>query len=150
MRKQLTIILVLLNLVVLAVFYLFEQRSGVRPQQLTKKVFGEEAVDIDYIRISGKNLEADRALKKEENRWVLTSPIEWPANFFAVSRILNQIIFLEKETSFLVAEIEAAGRDLASYGLADPQLRVEFGKGIARTAISIGASTKIGNRVYIL
>ena len=74
MRKQLTIILVLLNLVVLAVFYLFEQRSGVRPQQLTKKVFGEEAVDIDYIRISGKNLEADRALKKDCILYTSPSP----------------------------------------------------------------------------
>jgi len=141
---------VLLNLVVLAVFYLFEQQSGNRPKQLTKKVFGEEAVDIDYIRISGKTLGADRILKKVENSWILRSPIEWPANFFAVSRILNQITFLEKETSFSVAKSEAAGRNLASYGLEEPQLRLEFGKGIARTAISIGASTEIGNRVYIL
>lgn len=151
MRKQLTVILILLNLVVVAVFYLFERtdlEEGFDGN--SAKIFGEEAVDIDYIRISGDTLGPDRVLKKEENTWILTSPIDWPANFFAVSRILNQIIFLEKETSFAVAELEAAGRSLASYGLENPQLKLEFGKGIARTSITIGASTEIGNRVYIL
>ena len=50
----------------------------------------------------------------------------------------------------MVSEIEAAGRDLSSYGLENPQLKLEFGKGIARTSIEIGSSTEIGNRVYIL
>lgn len=151
MRKQLTVILILLNLVVVAVFYLFERtdlEEGFDGN--SSKIFGEEAVDIDYIRISGDTLGPDRVLNKEENTWMLTSPIDWPANFFAVSRILNQIVFLEKETSFAVGELEAAGRSLASYGLENPQLKLEFGKGIARTSITIGASTEIGNRVYIL
>lgn len=151
MRKQLTVILILLNLVVVAVFYLFERTNLEEGfDGNSAKIFGEEAVDIDYIRISGDTLGPDRVLKKEENTWILTSPIEWPANFFAVSRILNQITFLEKETSFAVNELEAAGRSLASYGLENPQLKLEFGKGIARTSITIGASTEIGNRVYIL
>ena len=151
MRKQLTVILILLNLVVLAVFYLFERGgAGKKFEENNRKIFGEEAVDIDYIRISGDSLGPDRVLKKQEKNWVLTSPIEWPANFYAVSRILNHITFLEKETSFSVEEIEAAGRNLASYGLEEPQLRLEFGKGIARTAISIGSTTEIGNRLYIL
>ncbi len=151
MRKQLTVILILLNLVVVAVFYLFERTDPERTlKENSRKIFGEEAVEIDYIRISGENLGADRVLRKEENTWMLASPIEWPANFFAVSRILNQITFLEKETSFAVDELEAAGRNLASYGLENPQLKLEFGKGIARTAITIGSSTEIGNRVYIL
>lgn len=150
MRKQLTVILILLNLVVFAVFYLFERKGPGGPEFDSPKIFGEEAVDIEYIRISGESLGPDRVLKKEENRWVLTSPIEWPANFFAVSRILNQITFLEKETSFSVREVEAAGRDLASYGLENPQLKLQFGKETAWTTIEIGASTEIGNRVYIL
>lgn len=150
MRKQLTVILILLNLVVVAVFYLFERPGRSGDLTDTRKIFGEEAVDIDYIRISGGSLGPDRILKKEENTWHLTSPIEWPANFFAVGRILNQISFLEKETSFLVSELQAAGRDLASYGLEEPQMKLEFGKGIARTSITIGSSTEVGNRVYIL
>ncbi|MCB1120044.1 MAG: DUF4340 domain-containing protein [Verrucomicrobiae bacterium] len=150
MRKQLTVILILLNLVVFAIFYLFERKGRGGPDFEGRKIFGEEAVDIEYIRISGENLGPDRILKKVENRWVLTSPIEWPANFFAVSRILNQITFLEKETSFSVREVEAAGRDLASYGLENPQLKLQFGKENAWTTIEIGASTEIGNRVYIL
>jgi len=150
MRKQLTVILILLNLVVVAVFYLFERPGRSGDLTDTRKIFGEEAVDIDYIRISGGSLGPDRVLKKEENTWNLTSPIEWPANFFAVGRILNQISFLEKETSFLVSELQAAGRDLASYGLEEPQMKLEFGKGIARTSITIGSSTEVGNRVYIL
>jgi hypothetical protein len=150
MRKQLTVILILLNLVVVAIFYLFERPGNDPGLKDRRKIFGEEAVDIDYIRISGSSLGPDRVLKKNENTWNLTSPIEWPANFFAVSRILNQITFLEKETSFSVSELQAAGRDLASYGLEKPQMKLEFGKGIARTSITIGSSTEVGNRIYIL
>ncbi|MDA0347999.1 MAG: DUF4340 domain-containing protein [Verrucomicrobia bacterium] len=150
MRKQLTVILILLNLVVVALFYLFERPGPDDDIKAKRKIFGEEAVDIDYIRISGSSLGPDRVLKKVENNWHLTSPIEWPANFFAVGRILNQITFLEKETSFLVSELQAAGRDLASYGLEEPQMKLEFGKGIARTSITIGSSTEVGNRIYIL
>ena len=150
MRKQLTVILILLNLVVFAVFYLFERGKNDEEQEDRRKIFGAEAVDIDYIRISGDSLGPDRVLRKVENSWNLTSPYEWPANFFAVSRILHQITFLEKETSFSVKEIEAAGRDLSSYGLDNPQLKLEFGKDIKRTSIEIGSTTEIGNRVYIL
>lgn len=150
MRKQLTVILILLNLVVFAVFYLFETGGKDRDPGTDRKIFGEEAVDIDYIRISGDNLGPDRVLRKQEDDWHLTSPYEWPANFFAVSRILHQITFLEKETSFRVEETEAAGTDLASYGLEQPQLKLEFGKDIKRTSIEIGSTTEVGNRVYIL
>ncbi len=152
MRKQLTILLILLNLVVIAVFYLFEKGIGVKKQfvQKDKKVFHEEAVNIDYIRISGDSIGPDRVLKKTETRWELTSPMQWPANFYAVSRILNQITFLEKETGFPVEELKDAERDLSNYGLDNPQLHLEFGKDGVLTAIAIGASTEIGNRVYIL
>lgn len=152
MRKQLTLILILMNLVVLAVFYLFEK--GIREEdrfiRKDKKIFHEEAVNIDYIRISGDSIGPDRILKKTETQWELTSPMEWPANIFAVSHILNQITFLEKETGFLVEELKIAERDLSNFGLDNPQLRLEFGKGAKRTAIAIGAPTEIGNRVYIL
>ncbi|MBC9866306.1 MAG: DUF4340 domain-containing protein [Opitutae bacterium] len=152
MRKQLTLILILMNLVVLAVFYLFEK--GIRVEDRfaleDNKIFHEEAVNIDYIRISGDSIGPDRILKKTETQWDLTSPMEWQANIFAVSRILNQITFLEKETGFLVEELKDAERDLSNFGLDNPQLRLEFGKGAKRTAIAIGAPTEIGNRVYIL
>ena len=152
MRIQLTLILILMNLAALAVFYLFEKgiRLEDRFAQEDKKVFYEEAVNIDYIRISGDSIGPDRILKKTETQWELISPMEWPANFFAVSRILNQITFLEKETGFLVEELKAAERDLSNFGLDNPQLRLEFGKGGNRTSVAIGAPTEIGNRVYIL
>lgn len=152
MRKHLTLILILMNLVALAVFYFFEK--GIRMEERfareDKKIFHEEAVNIDYIRISGDSIGPDRILKKTETQWDLISPIEWQANFFAVSRILNQITFLEKETGFLVEDLKDAERDLSNFGLDNPQLRLEFGKGANRTAIAIGTPTEIGNRVYIL
>ena len=68
MRKQLTVILILLNLIVFAVFYLFESGGKDDQQSSGRKIFGEEAVDIDYIRISGGNLGPDRVLRKEEGK----------------------------------------------------------------------------------
>ena len=152
MRIQLTLILILMNLAALAVFYLFER--GIRLEDRfaheDKKVFYEEAVNIDYIRISGDTIGPDRILQKTETQWELASPMKWQANFFAVSRILNQITFLEKETGFRVEELKAAERDLSNFGLDNPQLKLEFGKGGNHTSVAIGAPTEIGNRVYIL
>ncbi len=152
MRKVLTVILVLLNLVVFAVFYLFEHGAiSDNPTADTGVIFDDGvAADIDYLRISGETMGPDRVLKRIENKWILTSPLEWPANHFAVNRILNQIKFLKAETSFSVEEIRAVGRDLDFYGLKNPQLKLEFGTGSNRTSLTIGASTEIGNRVYIL
>jgi len=150
MKKYLTILLVLLNIVVFATLYLIPPASDTG-KYLDNKVFNEEAVGINRIRISGPGLEQARVIEKEGKNWLLREPIRWPANFFAVSRILNQIQFLEKETSFSASKASASGADLASYGLENPKITLEFRNDQGQTTrIKIGAATEIGNRAYIL
>ncbi len=150
MRLKLTLFLLVLNLVLFGIIYLIEKESsgdlpGVGP------VLSAGLVDnCDYLEIEGQDLNAHWILCKNGEDWRIAAPIEWPANFFAVSRILNQLQFLEKESSFTVREIENAGRTLADYGLDEPRAILTLGRGREKTVLKIGEATGTGERLYIL
>ena len=150
MRLKLTFILLVLNLVLFGIIYLFEKGPsadlpGVGP------VLPAGLVDnSDYLEIEGQDLDAHWILHKTGEDWRIAGPIDWPANFFAVSRILNQLQFLEKESSFTVREIENAGRTLKDYGLDQPRAILTLGRGREKTVLKIGEATGLGDRLYIL
>ncbi len=150
MRLKLTLFLLVLNLVLFGIIYLIEKESsgdlpGVGP------VLSAGLVDnCDYLEIEGQDLNAHWILRKNGEDWRIAAPIEWPANFFAVSRILNQLQFLEKESSFTVREIENAGRTLGDYGLDEPRAILTLGRGREKTVLKIGEATGTGERLYIL
>ena len=111
----------------------------------------EGVVDrVDRLSIEGGELALRWVLEKEGNDWSIISPIEWRANRFAVNRILNQLQFLERITSFSVQDIVRAGQSLTDYGLAEPSAVLVLTHDGTETKIKIGSSTKVGNRLYIL
>jgi hypothetical protein len=75
-----------------------------------------------------------------------------------VKRILNELVFLEREASFTRAELERNGATLADYGLDQPALTLAFTPAGAENSatppapvtLRIGAETKTGNRLYVL
>jgi hypothetical protein len=81
--------------------------------------------------------------------------VEWPANLNAVSSILNELQFLEHETSFSTRDLEKEGRRLADYGLDQPKLTLSFTSGDEgaagrTTVLRIGDTTKVGGHLYLL
>lgn len=113
-------------------------------------LFGEDFGAVNQIEIEGKYLSEKRVLRLEADRWVLESPIKWPANEFAMERLFTQLIFLQKDVIFSVEAIKAAGQTLADYGLEDPYLTLTFSTEAHTRQLKLGQSTKIGNRVYML
>lgn len=152
MRTRITLALLAANLVLFGfIFYLHQQDPDRLGREQSRKVFGPEAANLDFLEIRLGN-EEPRVLQKlpDTEKWLIKSPVQWPANFFAVNRILQQLEFLEKETSFRTDDLSQTGQDLAQYGLEDPPVVLVFGRGSQRYEVRIGKPTDIGDRLYIL
>jgi len=89
-------------------------------------------------------------LVKRGESWWLVQPYEWPAEPNALNRIVNELQFLEHDTSFAVADLTKSGQTLADYGLEQPALTLTFTSASKDYALKIGDDTKIGNRLYVL
>ncbi len=150
MRLRLTIALLILNAVLFGVLYILDKRP-MEPPPGFEPVIPEGIADkVDRLSIEGRDLALRWVLEKRGSDWFISSPINWRANLFAVNRILNQLQFLERITSFSVQDIVKAGQSLADYGLAEPNAILALQHGGTETKIRIGSSTKVGNRLYIL
>jgi hypothetical protein len=152
MRFKFTVFLLLLNLIAFGLIsYLNHQadRSSLTKGGLAGQI-GRELVDADRIELSGRGMESPRIIERNGSNWALTEPMQWSANYFAISRILNQLQFLEEEASFSISEIERTGQTLADYGLDDPVLELTVAEGSKSLTISIGTLTEIGNNIYLL
>lgn len=152
MRYKFTIVLILLNVVAgLLLWHLNREELRERETiQDSRGLLGPEAMEIDYLAISGKSVPERRVLERRQDRWYLTEPIDWPANTFAVQRILSQLQFMDKDVSFDVAELDRSGQSLADYGLDDPALILTYRLHGEEGMFRIGDATRVGNRLYVL
>lgn len=161
MRTKVTLILLLLNVALLAVI-IYARREWRADQELAlrgKRVLGHEAIGMKSLEItaagSDKKIRLER--RDESSPWELKVPIDWPANDFAVRRIVHELEFLETETSFPVSELDKNGQSLADYGLNPPRLTLDFtrasttaGAPDVSTRLQIGDTTQVGQRLYVL
>ncbi|MBX3751116.1 MAG: DUF4340 domain-containing protein [Opitutaceae bacterium] len=154
MRTKVTLVLVFLNVALF--FFIFKFERGWRTERASlearRRVLGPETADIRALRIDGPGL-TPVALKRTGGDWALTEPLEWPANPHAVTRIVNELQFLEHESSFSVRDLEQSGQSLVDYGLANPRMVVTFtsgGEGGREVTLRLGDETKAGNLLYIL
>lgn len=152
MRFKFTLFLLILNAVTFGLIYYLsntDERDGSQLQGLSSAI-GREVIEAERITISGPELKTPRVLVREGSDWALEEPMTWPANFFAVNRILNQLQFLEEQAAFSLEEIERTGQTLADYGLDEPSLLLEISTPSDRIELKVGSDTEIGQNVYIL
>ncbi len=157
MRTKVTLVLLFLNVALFFFIFRFERRWRTEDswKESRRRVLGPEAADIRTLTITGSG--RDIALTKRGDTWFVTKPIEWPANPNAVNRIVNDLQFLEHETSFYVRDLEKNGQSLADYGLDHPKLTVAFAseavsgsQAVLPTLLRLGDTTKDGIRLYLL
>ncbi len=152
MRFKFTVLLLALNLLAFGLIFYLGTRDGqdpAKPGGLAASI-GREIVEADRIELHGKDIGEPRVLRRKGSDWTITAPLQWSANYFAINRILNQLQFLEEETSFPVDEIRQGGQTLADYGLDDPALRLVVAEGDESIELAIGTFTDVGNNVYVL
>lgn len=165
MRTKITLALVFINIVLALFVYNLKRESATeeKARALRTRVLGADIVGIRELGVSGSNNQTilnirrnDTATPSVGSPWLITTPIDWPANDFAVERILNELRHLEHETSFLVSDLEKNGQTLADYGLNPPRQHIvltretEPGQPPANVTLGIGDETKTGGRLYLL
>lgn len=157
MRSKVTLVLLFLNVALFFFIFYFERdwRIERASQEARRRVLGPEAANIRTLEVTGTAPGSSFSLERRGDAWFLTRPVEWPANLNAVSRILNELQFLEHETSFSTRDLEKNGQKLADYGLDQPKLTLSFTSGDEgaagrTTVLRIGDTTKVGDHLYLL
>jgi hypothetical protein len=161
MRSKVTLVLLFLNVALFFFIFYFERdwRIERASQEARRRVLGPEASNIRRLEVSGAAPGSSFSLERRGDAWFLTRPVEWPANPNAVSRILNELQFLEHLTSFSTRDLEKNGQKLADYGLEQPRLTLTFTSGDEgssgapagqTTVLRIGDTIKVGDHLYLL
>lgn len=151
MRLKLTLtLLAILAGLLTYIFYIDDRSDDAILGQTRSSVLGELAVGIDYLSIQNNATGQNITLKREKKRWMLEEPYLWPANEFAVQRILTELRFLERISSFETNLVSESGVSLPNYGLSPSQMAIMIGRGEQRSTLHIGKPTEIGNNLYIL
>ncbi|MEX2045478.1 MAG: DUF4340 domain-containing protein, partial [Opitutus sp.] len=156
MRTKVTLVLVFLNVALFFFIFTFERnwRTEAASREARRRVLGPESADISALEVTSTVPGGSFKLVREKGNWVLTEPIDWPANETAVSSIVHELQLLEHEASFAVAELAQTNQSVADYGLDRPKLTVAFRTGSAGagppTLLRIGDTTSVGNRLYVL
>ena len=155
MRTKVTLVLIFLNV---ALFYfIFFVGDGVDPVVDNTSILGPEVSNIQSLTISNIEGKTLTHLERRGEKWLLTEPLAWPANEFAVRSIVNELQFLRPVSAFPVDELGNSGRTLADYGLEKPPFTLSFTPAPVPGApepspvlVRIGNATDVGNRLYIL
>ena len=148
MRIRITLFLLVANLAVFGLIWNnARERNRERPQ--AELVF---PVDAERITLNvAEDPGASYTLVRKAGRWVLETPFEWPANAWAVQKILDELRFVSREGGFTLEEAAAAyGNTASSYGLDKPRYTLVVSAGGVDTAVKVGAVTPDGRGVFLL
>ena len=152
MRLQLTYILIALNIFAFGLIVLLDDRKEPYDTKIggLAECISTAVIETDRIELRGQIPDKVRIIERQGSKWMLTKPLQWKANSFAVNRILNQLQFIQEEATFFVSEIERSGQSLEDFGLATPKIKLIIGRGERQTVLSIGNTTEIGENIYLL
>lgn len=150
MRSKVTVVLLFLNVVLFAYIYYFMVLKDPGSLEARRRVLPAEIASLDSFTRTARTGESVKLEKRDDGSWWLTAPYEWPANPNAVSRLHNELQFLEHATSFLVADLAKSDQTLADFGLAEPALTLDLTAAGKSYRLQIGADTRTGNRLYLL
>jgi hypothetical protein len=151
MRSKVTVVLLFLNVVLFCYIYYYDlpRINEQKTLEARRRVLGPEVAAIDSLTRTSRTGTPVK-LERRGEAWWLTQPYDWPADRNAVARVLNELQFLEHETSFAVADLATSNQTLADFGLADPAITLAFTSAGKSYTLKIGDDTQIGKRLYVL
>jgi hypothetical protein len=148
MRTKVTLVLLFLN--VALVYFIFQFLIIPPPPAHTRKVLPRQIAALDRLEIRPAGVATPLVLEKHGDNWFLGAPYDWPADRNAVERLVNELLLLENETSFDVAQLGNTGQKLSDYGLDPAAIVLHLGAGDRKFELKIGAATQVQNRLYVL
>ena len=160
MRTKVTLVLLLLNVVLFFFIFRVERRWQTErvAMEVRRQLLGAEAADIRSLEVVSSFAGGSFRVERRGELWFLTKPLEWRANPLAVNRMINDLQFLEHETSFSVDDVLKNGQSLKDYGLDHAKLVVTLTSGgqdttggpPVTTRLRIGDATQRDERLYLL
>src|SRR5258705_13741561 len=87
MRTKVTLVLIFLNVALFFFIFKFERhwRTEAASLEARRRVLGPEAADIRSLEVTMPG--GSYSLTRARDSWLLTRPLDWPANPHAVSSI---------------------------------------------------------------
>lgn len=149
MKKGTTIILLAVVLAFGAYIKFYESK---RPNTEEAERRAGNVVNFDRTKINGiviLNGDDGIELKRDGQKWRLTSPIEDLADNALVDGILSDLESWPKENTIDAKEIAKDKSKLEEFGLAKPKLRLRLSGEEAPPEIQFGSSGALENRVYV-
>ena len=155
MRTKVTLVLIFLNVVLF--YYIFFVHVSFKPVDNVGRILGPGVANIQTLAITDEKQDTLIRIERHGDKWLLTTPIVWPANEFAVRGIINELLYLRPDATFPVENLPNTNQSLADFGLEKPRLTLSFTPAAvpgspapAPVVIGIGDSSGVGNRLYIL
>lgn len=156
MRTKVTLVLLFLNVALF--FFIFWLKPWVPPPAEKGPILGPEINSLQSIEISGPTRGTPVRLERRGESWVMTQPVEWPANENAVNRIFTELQQLRPQAFWAVKTLPKNNLSLADYGLDNPPLTLTLypsNSGSAGAApkplvLRVGNPAKSGNTIYLL
>ena len=126
MQLRLTYIVIVLNVFAFGLILLLDNRKQSYDSKISglAECIGAAVIETDRIELWGQLPDKSRIIEKQGSKWMLTKPLQWEANIFAVNRIINQLQFIQEEATFFVSDIERSSQSLADFGLAKPKIKL--------------------------
>ncbi len=152
MRLKITFFLILINAVLFSyIFYLESSGPGDRSEARGRMILPPGIIhQADSISLQGEQVRTGWTLTREGDRWSVKQPVAWPANPYAVRRLIDLLTYLQWDTRFPVATLPQSGKGLEDYGLQDGAAELHIRAGASEAVIRVGSSTEIGHRIYVL
>lgn len=145
-------ILLALNLAAFAFIFILKegQQHQLHAHAIGLNLPADTFESLESITISTSLLPKDRIFVRKKQQWMMQSPIHWPANPFAIQRLINQLEFLEYDIRFSRKDMESSGQTLKDYGLEDPLLTIALKTFEDQFVLKIGKVQSDENRLYLL
>ncbi len=146
MNPRITGIAFLLAAALFAFVYFYEIRgeSGRKQaEEATRRLFpGVEAGDVEWIALTTSDGVSAR-IERREDAWVLTEPVAFPGDGFALDGMASALAEISSEATFDDPQPPEV------YGLDADEREVRFGAGGEELSLRVGAKTPIGARTYV-
>lgn len=125
------------------IWFVESKRETSDAEPKAERVFGSlEANQIGAITLRASNGD-ETSLKKEGERWLLTAPLQVPADASEVSGVTSNLASLD-----ITRVIDEQPKSLEAFGLDTPRMKVTFtANGTSRTLL-LGGKTATGGDVY--
>lgn len=144
MRTKTTLFLLVLLVVLGPIAFYVLRGKIIHPTAASGGILPpDEAAVLDYLKFEFRDRPQAIVVEKQNEQWRITEPVLWPANKFTIERLLDQLQFLKKQSSF-------PAERLADYGLDPPEGVLTYGYAAVRHTLRIGLQTDMARNVYLL